>query len=201
MKPFKIYRGRTVAIMNDNIDTDILIPKQYLKSVRRTGFGAYVFAPWRYDDAGKPVPDFPLNRPEYEGASILISGDNFGCGSSREHAAWALQDFGIRVVIAGGYSDIFYNNWLNNGHLPIVLPASERAFLAELTPEEEIEVDLAAQEVRARDRIFSFDFPPRWKQRLMEGKDGIDLTLTYIDDIEAYEAASERTSNTVVDKG
>lgn len=191
MKPFTVYTGRTVAVMNDNIDTDILIPKQYLKSVRRTGFGAHVFAPWRYDEAGKPVEDFPLNRPEHKGASILISGDNFGCGSSREHAAWALQDWGIHVVIAGGYSDIFYNNWLNNGHVPIVLPKEDREFLAGLEADEEVTVDLPNQVVKARDRELPFDFPERWKERLTEGKDSIDLTLAYHDEIRRYERLND----------
>ena len=119
MKAFTVYTGKVVCILNDNIDTDILIPKNYLKSVKRTGFGDFVFAPWRYDKDGNKVADFALNQEKYADASILITGENFGCGSSREHAAWALQDFGIRVVIAGGYSDIFYNNWLSNGNVAI----------------------------------------------------------------------------------
>lgn len=187
MKPFTKYKGRLVCIMNDNIDTDILIPKQYLKSVKRTGFGDYVFAPWRYDENGDKIEDFPLNMEKYKNSSILVSGENFGCGSSREHAAWALQDYGINVVIAGGYSDIFYNNWLNNGHLAIVLDKEKRDFLTTIDSDEEIEIDLVNQKISAKDKIFEFDFPNIWKERLIQGKDSIDLTFEYIKEIEEYE--------------
>lgn len=187
MEPFTVYRGFGVAIMNDNIDTDILIPKQYLKTVKKTGFEDCVFAPWRYDANGDKIADFPLNMKKYENSTILITGDNFGCGSSREHAAWALQDFGINIVIAGGYSDIFYNNWLNNGHLPIVLPIEDREFLASLESDEEIEVDLINKKIIANNRIFEFEISDMWRERLIEGKDSIDLTMDNFDDIYCYE--------------
>lgn len=191
MEPFRIYKSTGVSIMNDNIDTDILIPKQYLKAITKKGFGKYVFAPWRYDGKGEEIKDFALNKAENKKATILITGENFGCGSSREHAAWALQDYGFRVVIAGGYSDIFYNNWLNNGNLPIVLPKEDRKFLSQLGYDEEITVDLPNQSVSARGRKMDFQFPDEWKIRLIEGKDGIDLTLDYINEINAYERADD----------
>lgn len=187
MKPFTKYTGRAVCIMNDNIDTDILIPKQYLKSVRKTGFGSYVFAPWRYDENGDEVKDFPLNMSQHFGASILISGENFGCGSSREHAAWALQDYGIHVIIAGGYSDIFYNNWLNNGHVAIALDKEKRGLLSRLAPDEDITIDLPAQKIITADYEMEFEFPDMWKERLIKGKDSIDLTLDYEAAIKEYE--------------
>lgn len=192
MKPFTKYKGTLVCIMNDNIDTDILIPKQYLKSIRRTGFGDYVFAPWRYDEKGEKIQCFPLNMEKYKNSSILVSGENFGCGSSREHAAWALQDYGINVIIAGGYSDIFYNNWLNNGNLAIVLDKEKRDFLTTIDSEQEIEIDLINQKITAKDKVFEFDFPKIWKERLIQGKDSIDLTLEYIKEIEDFENKKQK---------
>lgn len=187
MKPFIKYSGRLMAVMNDNIDTDILIPKQYLKTVKRTGFSDFVFSPWRYNEDGNVIEDFPLNMKEYSGATILVTGENFGCGSSREHAAWALQDYGFRVIIAGGYSDIFYNNWLNNGNVPIILPREDREELSKLLNTEEIEIDLEKQIIKTAYKTYSFDFPSMWKERLMAGNDSIDITLKHIDKIVGYE--------------
>ena len=132
MKPFNKYEGRIVPIMYDNIDTDQLIPKQFLKSIKRTGFGDFVFDEWRYNEDRSNNVEFNLNKPEYKAGTILITGENFGCGSSREHAAWALQDYGFEVIIAGSYSDILSMNWLNNGHLPIKSTQSEREELLNL---------------------------------------------------------------------
>lgn len=144
MHQFTTWTGTTVPLMNDNIDTDQLLPKQFLKLIDKKGFGKYLLYAWRYlDDNYTDNPDFILNQPEYQGASILISGDNFGAGSSREHAAWALADYGFKVIIAGSFGDIHYNNDLNNGILPIIQPKEVRDQLAQLGPDQEITVDLA----------------------------------------------------------
>ncbi len=149
MHQFTTWTGTTVPLMNDNIDTDQLLPKQFLKLIDKKGFGKYLLYAWRYlDDNYTDNPDFILNQPEYQGASILISGDNFGAGSSREHAAWALADYGFKVIIAGSFGDIHYNNDLNNGILPIIQPKEVRDQLAQLAPDQEITVDLANQSIR-----------------------------------------------------
>ena len=184
MKPFTKYEGTIVPIMNDNIDTDQLIPKQYLKSIEKTGFGDYVFDEWRYNEDGTDNMNFNLNKPEYKKGTILITGDNFGCGSSREHAAWALQDYGFHVIVAGGYSGIFYMNWLNNGHLPITL--SERE-LAALSGNEKVIVDLENNKLSANGKEYTFELEETWKQRLLKGLDSIGLTLEYENEIRAFE--------------
>ncbi|MDI9503189.1 MAG: 3-isopropylmalate dehydratase small subunit [Tissierellia bacterium] len=181
------HTGTAVPLCIDNIDTDQLIPKQYLKGTEKTGYADALFDTWRYDENGDPVAEFPLNRPEYRNASLLIAGDNFGCGSSREHAAWALQDYGFRVVIAGSFSPIFYMNWLNNGNLPIQLPKRDRDALAALPPETEMEVDLQEQKLRAGGKVYSFELDAAWKERLLTGRDAIDLTLDFETEISAYE--------------
>ncbi|MDD7182143.1 3-isopropylmalate dehydratase small subunit [Peptostreptococcus porci] len=187
MKKFTTYTGTTVPIMNDNIDTDIIIPKNYLKSVSKTGFGDYAFDPWRYNEDRTINTDFSINKDQYKNAKILITGDNFGCGSSREHAAWALQDYGFHVIIAGGYSDIFYNNWLNNGHLPIILSEEYRKELSSLSPEIEVTIDLENQIIKYNGKSIPFDISDMWKERLINGQDSIDVTLKNIDKIEEYE--------------
>lgn len=187
MKPLTVYTATTVPVMADNIDTDIIIPKNYLKSIFKTGFGEFAFDPWRYHEDRSPNMDFPLNQPQYQGAGILITGDNFGCGSSREHAAWALQDAGLRVVIAGGYSDIFYNNWLNNGNLPIVLPREVREKLAALPADAPITVDLEACKVITADAEYPFEIAENWRYRLLNGLDSIGITLQHEAAIDAYE--------------
>ncbi len=187
MKPFTVYTATTVPVMDDNIDTDIIIPKNHLKSISRTGFGAFAFEPWRYDREQRPIADFPLNQKQYQGAGILITGENFACGSSREHAAWALQDAGLHVVIAGGYSDIFYNNWLNNGHLPIVLDKAIRERLAALPADKAITVDLTRCRVIVDEMSYPFTLSENWRQRLLNGLDSIALTLQNEAAIAAYE--------------
>ncbi len=205
MRRFEKVRGLVVPLDRANVDTDAIIPKQFLKSIRRTGFGPNLFDEWRYLDHGepgmdpasrKPNPDFVLNQPRYQGASILLARDNFGCGSSREHAVWALDDFGIRVVIAPSFADIFYNNCFKNGLLPLVLPAAtvDRLF-AEVaaTPGYTLEVDLPAQKVRGPDGFeHAFDIEPFRKERLLEGLDEIGITLKQRDAIRAYEERRRR---------
>ncbi len=184
---FTTITAKAVPVYVDNIDTDTLIPKQYLKSTEKTGFADALFDPWRYDEQQNPIPDFALNQPEYQGAQILVAGDNFGCGSSREHAAWALQDYGFRVVIAGSYSPIFYMNWLNNGNLPIKLSKEERDELAALSPETPVTVDLEQQTVTADGKVYPFTIEESWRERLLEGTDAISRTLKFADAIDAYE--------------
>ncbi|MDX9741818.1 MAG: 3-isopropylmalate dehydratase small subunit [Gammaproteobacteria bacterium] len=205
MRKFEKVRGLVVPLDRANVDTDAIIPKQFLKSIRRTGFGPNLFDEWRYLDHGepgmdpatrKPNPDFVLNQPRFEGASILLARDNFGCGSSREHAVWALDDFGIRVVIAPSFADIFYNNCFKNGVLPLVLPvaAIDRLF-AEVasTPGYALEVDLPTQTVRGPDGSrYAFDIEPFRKERLLEGLDEIGITLKQSDAILAYEERRRR---------
>ena len=148
MEKFTIYTGTTVPLMNDNIDTDQILPKQFLKLIDKKGFGKYLMYAWRYlDNQYTEDPDFVFNRPEYRKATILVTGDNFGAGSSREHAAWALADYGFKVVIAGSFGDIHYNNELNNGMLPIVQPLEVRQALANLKPTDQVTVDLEQQKI------------------------------------------------------
>lgn len=187
MKPFTKYEGTIVPIMNNSIDTDQLIPKQYLKSIEKTGFGDHVFDEWRYNADGTDNMEFNLNKPEYKNGTILITGDNFGCGSSREHAAWALQDYGFHVIVAGGYSGIFYMNWLNNGHLPITLPLEQRLELATLPGDEKVVVDLENSKLIANGKEYPFELEEAWRQRLLKGLDTIGLTLQHEDKIKEYE--------------
>ncbi|HEL2361405.1 TPA: 3-isopropylmalate dehydratase small subunit [Streptococcus suis] len=188
MHQFTTWTGTTVPLMNDNIDTDQLLPKQFLKLIDKKGFGKYLLYAWRYlDDNYTDNPDFILNQPEYQGASILISGDNFGAGSSREHAAWALADYGFKVIIAGSFGDIHYNNDLNNGILPIIQPKEVRDQLAQLAPDQEITVDLADQLIRTPFGEFPFDIELDWKHKLLNGLDDIGITLQYQDLIAEYE--------------
>ncbi|XOQ36646.1 MAG: 3-isopropylmalate dehydratase small subunit [Lactococcus sp.] len=188
MEKFTVYKGTTVPLMNDNIDTDQIIPKQFLKATDKTGFGKNMFFEWRYlSDGEAENPDFILNHPEYRQATILISGDNFGSGSSREHAAWAIKDYGFRAVIAGSFSDIHYNNELKNGILPIVQPLETREILAALSPDETIEIDLPNQVIKTSKGDFTFDIDAEWKRKLVNGLDDIGITLQYEDKITAYE--------------
>ena len=193
MKAINVITGRSIPLMKDNIDTDQIIPKQFLKRIGRTGYGRDLFHDWRAD------PDFILNRPERSGANILISGENFGCGSSREHAVWALAGFGFEAVIAGGFSDIFSMNSVNNGMLLVRLAKPERQALASLPAAAAIDIDLPAQVVRSDAGVFHFDIDPDWKQRLREGLDPIAATLRLEDRISAYEAhmAAYRSADTI----
>jgi 3-isopropylmalate/(R)-2-methylmalate dehydratase small subunit len=184
METFTTHTGRAVPLRRSNVDTDQIIPAVWLKQVSRTGFDKGLFSAWRED------PEFVLNRPEYEGASILVAGPDFGTGSSREHAVWALQQYGFQVVIAPRFGDIFRTNSTKMGLLPVVLPAEtveELQTRAEKEPTAEITVDLGAREVRAGDLVASFEIDDYTRWRLMEGLDDIGLTLRYAYDIGAYE--------------
>ncbi|AIC95196.1 3-isopropylmalate dehydratase small subunit [Shouchella lehensis] len=191
MNPIRIHRGKAAVLDRVNVDTDQIIPKQFLKRIERTGFGQFLFYDWRYEAEGKENPDFELNHPSAKGASILISGDNFGCGSSREHAPWALYDYGFKVVIASSFADIFYNNCVKNGLLPIRLSDEEVKTWMTLVNEgkSHITVDLLEQKVIG-DRIeSSFEIDPHWKKMLINGWDEIDLTLKLEEHITNFEAS------------
>ncbi len=185
MKPFTTLTGTAAPLLRANIDTDLLIPKQFLKTIVRTGLGRHLFFELRYDDQGREKPDFILNRPDFREAVILLGGPNFGCGSSREHAPWALLDFGIRCVIAPSFADIFYNNCFSNGILPITLPM---AAVEDLATERPLTVDLPAQTVSGGGRSYRFELEPARKTTLLEGLDAIGVSLASLPAIEAYEA-------------
>jgi len=196
MQQFTTLRGVAAPLPMINVDTDMIIPKQYLKTIKRTGLGKHLFDELRYEMDGREKPAFVLNQPAYRGASILVAGDNFGCGSSREHAPWALLDFGIRCVIAPSFADIFYNNCFKNGILPIKLPKAEVDKLmddARRGSNAIITVDLAAQEITGPDggRI-RFEIDPFRKHCLLHGLDDIGLTLEKAADIDAFEAADRK---------
>ncbi len=201
MKKFIQHTGIAAPLDRSNVDTDMIIPKQFLKSIKRAGFGPNLFDELRYldegqpdqDCAGRPLnPDFVLNQSRYQGASVLLARENFGCGSSREHAPWALDDFGIRVVIAPSFADIFYNNCFKNGLLPIVLPEAQvDQLFKEVNAEEgyEITVDLERQVViTPKGEEFAFEVDAFRKHCLLNGLDDIGLTLQHADEIQAYEA-------------
>jgi 3-isopropylmalate/(R)-2-methylmalate dehydratase small subunit len=198
MRAFTTLNGLVAPLDRANIDTDAIIPKQFLKSIRRTGFGPFLFDEWRYLDRGEPDmdcshrplnPHFILNQPEYQGAEILLTRENFGCGSSREHAPWALADYGFRAIIAPSFADIFYNNCFKNGLLPITLATDEvDSIFNELTPGYRLTVDLAAQRiVTPNGRVISFAIDETRKHRLLNGLDDIALSLQYADKIRDYE--------------
>ena len=191
MDKFTTLRGVAAPLPMINVDTDMIIPKQFLKTIKRTGLGRNLFDEMRYDDSGAEKPDFVLNRAAYRNASILVAGDNFGCGSSREHAPWALLDFGICCVIATSFADIFYNNCFKNGILPIVLPQDQLDLLmddAERGANATVTVDLEAQEITGPDGgTVHFDIDPFRKHCLMNGLDDIGLTLAKADGIAAFE--------------
>ncbi|MCY0870052.1 MAG: 3-isopropylmalate dehydratase small subunit [Firmicutes bacterium] len=191
MDAFTVHRGRVCVIDRPNIDTDQIIPKQFLKSIERTGFGQWLFYDWRYDAAGAPRADFELNQPQAQGATILVAGENFGCGSSREHAAWALRDFGLRAVIAPSFADIFLGNALQTGLLPVILPSAtvrELVLLSRRQAQLTLEIDLAAQSVTSGDgRVWTFSIDPQRKQNLLAGLDEIGLTLQMEAQIREYE--------------
>jgi 3-isopropylmalate/(R)-2-methylmalate dehydratase small subunit len=191
MEPFSTLTGTAAPLPMINVDTDMIIPKQYLKTIRRTGLGRNLFDEMRYTPEGKEVADFVLNRPAYRDAKILIAGENFGCGSSREHAPWALLDFGIRCVIAPSYADIFYNNCFKNGILPIVLPQPDIDTLLEDASRganATLTIDLEKQEIRRPDGgVIKFDIDPFRKHCLLNGLDDIGLTLQHVEDIGHYE--------------
>ncbi|MEQ8824537.1 MAG: 3-isopropylmalate dehydratase small subunit [Filomicrobium sp.] len=196
MDKFTTLTGVAAPLPIRNVDTDMIIPKQFLKTIQRSGLGKSLFFEMRFDQEGNENPEFVLNKPAYRSAEILVTGDNFGCGSSREHAPWALLDFGIRCVIAPDFADIFYNNCFQNGILPIKLPQEEVDKLmddAERGANATLTVDLEAQEIRGPDGgVIKFDLEPFRKHCLLNGLDNIGLTLEKTDKIAAYEAkASE----------
>ncbi|WP_395319548.1 3-isopropylmalate dehydratase small subunit [Fructilactobacillus frigidiflavus] len=188
MEKLTVIDSTIVPIMNDNIDTDQLIPKQFLKNILKTGFGKNLFYDWRYTAPNQPNPDFILNHADRQNAEILVTGENFGCGSSREHAVWALKDYGFKVIIAGGYSDIFYMNSTKNGILAIKLPSEQREYLAKIPAAQAIQVNLPEQKVMVNDQVFPFEIDERIKHKLVNGLDDIAITMNYMDQIEAFEA-------------
>ncbi len=199
MKSFTIETGLVAPLDRANVDTDAIIPKQFLKSIKRAGFGVNLFDEWRYLDRGEPGRDnsqrpinegFVLNKPAYKDASILLARENFGCGSSREHAVWALDDYGFRAVIAPSFADIFYNNCFKNGVLPVALADDEVDFIFKESAKATVEVtiDLAAQTVMVGEQCFKFEIDPFRKDCMLKGLDAIGLTLQHADEIKAFEA-------------
>lgn len=202
MEAFVSHEGLVVPLERDNVDTDAIIPKQFMKSIERTGFGPHLFDEWRYADPGyygkpaatrTPVAGFVLNQPRYAGASVLLSGANFGCGSSREHAPWALYQYGFRVLVARSFADIFYNNCCKNGLLPIALDAVDIEQLmaaVKVSPGYRLRIDLEAQTITSPDGDrFAFDIPAAQKALLLGGLDETGATLAFADDIRAFETA------------
>jgi 3-isopropylmalate/(R)-2-methylmalate dehydratase small subunit len=192
MDKFETFSGIAAPMPLVNIDTDMIIPKQFLKTIKRSGLGVHAFDEMRYDDDGNEIPDFVLNQAAYREASILIAGDNFGCGSSREHAPWALSDFGIKVVVSTSFADIFFNNCFKNGMLPIVLPQEQVDLLmkdAEKGANARVEVNLEEQTVISSDGdVIKFDIDPFRKHCLLNGLDDIGLTLEKAASIDSFEA-------------
>ena len=191
MKKFEKFSGIAAPMPLVNIDTDMIIPKQFLKTIKRSGLGVNAFAEMRYKSDGSEVEDFVLNKPAYRDSSILVAGDNFGCGSSREHAPWALSDFGIKVVVSTSFADIFFNNCFKNGMLPIILPAEQVEILmndSEKGSNARVEVDLEAQTITSSDGdVFSFEVDPFKKHCLLNGLDDIGLTMEKSSSIDAFE--------------
>jgi 3-isopropylmalate/(R)-2-methylmalate dehydratase small subunit len=205
MEKFTVHTGIVAPLDRENVDTDAIIPKQFLKSIKRTGFGPHLFDAWRFKDIGEPGmdvskrqpnPDFVLNQPVYKNASILLARKNFGCGSSREHAPWALQQAGFKAVIAPSFGDIFYNNSFKNGFLPVVLLDFQIDHLfTEIAAHAgmQVTIDLPAQTVTApNQKPMSFEIEPFRKECLVNGWDDIGLTLRHTDDIKAYEEKRKR---------
>ncbi|MBY5971286.1 3-isopropylmalate dehydratase small subunit [Pseudooceanicola marinus] len=196
MEKFEKVSGIAAPMPLVNIDTDMIIPKQYLKTIKRSGLGVHAFAEMRYDDQGNEIPDFVLNKPAYRESQIIVAGDNFGCGSSREHAPWALADFGIKVVISTSFADIFFNNCFKNGMLPIVMPQDVVDVLmedAEKGANARMEVDLEAQTVTTSDgEVFPFEVDAFRKHCLLEGLDDIGLTLAKAPAIDSFESQMEQ---------
>jgi 3-isopropylmalate/(R)-2-methylmalate dehydratase small subunit len=187
MNPFEIFSSKMIPIDLINIDTDQIIPKQFLKLVLKTGYDRFLFYDWRYDTDGKPKTDFVLNNPKYRDRSILLVRDNFGSGSSREHAVWALRDFGIRVVLAPSFADIFYSNCFKNGVLPIILSQDIIEYLFKNADTALIRVDLAAQRIEFDAKSLHFDVSESNKRMLLEGMDEIAMTLKFESHISDYE--------------
>jgi 3-isopropylmalate/(R)-2-methylmalate dehydratase small subunit len=205
MEKFKTFTGIVAPLDRSNVDTDAIIPKQFLKSIKRSGFGPNLFDDWRYLDSADPIqenqarkinPDFVLNQSPYDKAEILLARENFGCGSSREHAVWAITDFGLKVVLAPSFGDIFYSNSFKNGFLPIRLKTEEIDVLFNLVESNKgfkVTVNLEEQFVETEDnKKFEFDIDAGLKERLLEGLDDIGLTLNHADEIHAYEQSRKK---------
>ena len=192
MEPFRTHRGRVAVLDRINVDTDQIIPKQFLKRIERTGFGQFLFYDWRFLEDGSPNPEFELNQERFQVATILLTGSNFGCGSSREHAPWALLDYGFRVLIASSFADIFFNNCFKNGLLPILLPEDAVTQLRDAvvaSPGSELGVDLESQTIQGDPGLnFGFEVDPFRKKCLLQGIDDVELTLQLEDRILAYES-------------
>jgi 3-isopropylmalate/(R)-2-methylmalate dehydratase small subunit len=191
VKPFRCEHGTLVPLDRSDVDTDQIIPKQFLKRIERSGYGPFLFFDSRYDEGGAERPEFVLNQPEYRDGTVLVAGRNFGCGSSREHAVWALQDQGFRAVIAPSFADIFHGNALSCGLLPVTLPEDQVRLLLDLAAEQpgvECVVDLEEGTVSAGDLRFSFRLDPNQRRLLLEGLDDISITLHNLDDIDTFEA-------------
>ena len=195
MEPIRSFRSRLVPLPNENVDTDQITPARFLKTTEKTGLGKILFYDWRYDSEGKPRPEFILNQPEAAGASVLLAGNNFGCGSSREHSPWALVDFGFRAVISTAFADIFRSNCLKNGLLPIVVPAAvhRELFLGrERDPRLEVGVDLSRQRLELPEgRSVTFPIDGFSKKCLLEGLDELGYLVSFGEKISAFEAARE----------
>lgn len=188
MRPFRSLTSIAAPMPLINIDTDMIIPKQFLRTIKRTGLAAGLFYEMRFDENGNKKPDFVLHKEPYTGSSIIIAGDNFGCGSSREHAPWALLDFGIRCIIAPSYSDIFFNNSFKNGILPIALPQAQvDTLMADAESQKEITVNLEEQKIVSGNTVYNFDIDPFRKHCLLNGLDDIGLTLEKEQFISTYE--------------
>jgi len=189
MDKFTTLQGIAAPLPIVNIDTDMIIPKQFLKTIKRTGLGVSLFYEMRYDTEGKLIEDFVLNTKPYDNSKILVAGDNFGCGSSREHAPWSLKDFGIRCVISTSFADIFYNNCFQNGILPIVVNAEELDRLMSAAGSQlDFNIDLPNQSIQVGNHSINFDIEDHRKERLLQGLDDIGITLGYKEDISSYES-------------
>ena len=191
MEPFVKIKGLVATLDRVNVDTDQIIPKQFLKRIERTGYGQFLFYDWRLNEDGSPKPDFELNAPQFKGASILLTRDNFGCGSSREHAPWALLDYGFRSILAPSFADIFYNNCFKNGMLPVRLPQDQISELFEWVGANsgaQLTVDLESQTLSGDSMEYPFEVDPFRRDCLLKGLNDIDLTLKYEEQIREYES-------------
>ena len=191
MEPFVKIKGLVPTLDRVNVDTDQIIPKQFLKRIEKTGYGQFLFYDWRLNEDGSPKPDFELNAPQFKGASILLTRDNFGCGSSREHAPWALLDYGFRSILAPSFADIFYNNCFKNGMLPVRLPQDQISELFEWVGANsgaQLTVDLESQTLSGDSMEYPFEVDPFRRDCLLKGLNDIDLTLKYEEQIREYES-------------
>jgi len=194
MEKFNILKGIPANLPMINVDTDMIIPKQFLKTIKRSGLGKSLFFEMRYDDQGKKIDNFILNKEPYNKSSILLTGKNFGCGSSREHAPWALLDFGIKCIIGLGFADIFYNNCFKNGMLPIVLSKNNLEEIVEYSKRKEmIEINLTKQKIKFGNKIINFEIDPFKKECLLNGLDDISLSLEKLEKIYFYEENLNKT--------